>query len=498
MDPTPNLPDDATNDAAAASIPTEQISTDPIAVGNVTAEQTAAEEVLSAQVETLEAATQTSGQFDNSEVRARVQHLVGLIKRNLRSRTLPPNTQRELARLLSLTSRLDNRHVQQLNLLDLAVSTLLESDQSDEGETTSGSSTGKDRFASKAVKNLVFVRETRRQIATQSRAYPNIVRSIFVPGDSTPYIRLISGLSWFFFIFVLTPLALSGTVLLTREVARDIVDYEETKQQVAALADENKALLQENSEKQDLIDDLISRQDALRAQLGNTGSKLEDLKDRGEIDAAKLESPVAAGNRLVLTQGEIEDLIRDIDTELRADKTTQQAIEETPTVDESATDTSTPEALTSTGSAQPSLSVPDVNTAARVKEITASTVDTVNDLVTDRFSLILLAVSMGALGSTISVIVRANTFIQQAQETDSDLFLTGFFRPFVGMSFAIFCVALVEAGIFSGLFNFDAKENDDRVYFYVAIAFVAGFSERLVRDVVIKTEDTLAGPAPRK
>ena len=110
----------------------------------------------------------------------------------------------------------------------------------------------------------------------------------------------------------------------------------------------------------------------------------------------------------------------------------------------------------------------------------------------------LWAVAMGALGSTISVIVRANTFIQQAQENDNDLFLTGFFRPFVGMSFAIFCVALVEAGIFSGIFDLKTREDTDRTYFYVAIAFVAGFSERLVRDVVIKTEDTLAGPSRRE
>ena len=113
---------------------------------------------------------------------------------------------------------------------------------------------------------------------------------------------------------------------------------------------------------------------------------------------------------------------------------------------------------------------------------------------TTSFSLILLAVAMGALGSTISVIVRATTFIRQAQENDNDLFLTGFFRPFVGMSFAIFCVALVEAGIFSGIFDLTNRKDTDRTYFYVAIAFVAGFSERLVRDVVLKTEDTIAGP----
>ena len=59
-------------------------------------------------------------------------------------------------------------------------------------------------------------------------------------------------------------------------------------------------------------------------------------------------------------------------------------------------------------------------------------------------------------------------------------------------------MALVEAGIFSGLFDIDNRQDADRAYFYVAIAFVAGFSERLVRDVVIKTEDTLAGPKPRE
>ncbi|MGB7485168.1 MAG: hypothetical protein WA901_03190, partial [Phormidesmis sp.] len=69
-------------------------------------------------------------------------------------------------------------------------------------------------------------------------------------------------------------------------------------------------------------------------------------------------------------------------------------------------------------------------------------------------------------------------------------------RPFVGMSFAIFCVALIEAGIFSGIFDLNKREDaEEKIYLYVAIAFVSGFSERLVRDVVIKTEDTLAGPA---
>ncbi|MCJ8279523.1 MAG: hypothetical protein MJK14_06220, partial [Rivularia sp. ALOHA_DT_140] len=53
---------------------------------------------------------------------------------------------------------------------------------------------------------------------------------------------------------------------------------------------------------------------------------------------------------------------------------------------------------------------------------------------------ILVAVSMGALGSAVSIIVRYNKFIEQSKEGESDLFFTGFFRPIVGMSFAIFAV----------------------------------------------------------
>ncbi len=126
----------------------------------------------------------------NREVHERVQRLIGLIKDSLRSRHLNARTQKELARLLSLTPNLKGQHVQQLNLLDLAVSTLLESEQAQPSDTP--------QTQKAQDKNLVFVQETRRQITRQSRAYPNVLRSIFVTGGGTPYIRLISGLSWFF------------------------------------------------------------------------------------------------------------------------------------------------------------------------------------------------------------------------------------------------------------------------------------------------------------
>ncbi len=64
------------------------------------------------------------------------------------------------------------------------------------------------------------------------------------------------------------------------------------------------------------------------------------------------------------------------------------------------------------------------------------------------------------------------------------------------MSFAIFTVVLIKYGIFSGVFRTSKTENRT-VYLYMAIAFVAGFSERLVEDVVLRTEDTLTGFSSR-
>lgn len=157
---------------------------------------------ISEQVTSLETEALT---IENSEVQARVRHLIKLIKTNLQSRTLDKKTQRELARLLSLTPTLDGRHAQQLNLLDLAVSILLEPHGS--GTRSIRSEVNLDSQSAVA-KNLVFVQETRRQITRQSRPYPDLLRTIFVTGGGTPYIRLISGLGWFFLLFVITPLTI--------------------------------------------------------------------------------------------------------------------------------------------------------------------------------------------------------------------------------------------------------------------------------------------------
>lgn len=434
-------------------------------------------------------------QVENSEVQSRVEHLIGLIKDSLRSRHLNAKTQKELARLLSLTPNLNSRHIQQLNLLDLAVSTLLETGQAQTAQNpTQAQEEAQERNQKKVHdKNLVFVQETRRQIAQQSRAYPHVLRSIFVTGGGTPYIRLISGLSWFFLIFVILPVAVVGATLLTHAVALDVADYQEAIDKEIALTEENEQLKADKQDLQEQVRDFQNQQNYLIATLGQTNSQLSELSETVELRIAANNSDNSNNtlSQFVLTQSALDGIIDNLETKLNAETLSPNAEAAPPNAP--LRRSATPDTAVNTPAARPSLP----NAVEAVGEVTTGTLVAAESILTDQFSLILLAVAMGALGSTISVIVRANTFINQAQETENDLFLTGFFRPFVGMSFAIFCVALVEAGIFSGIFDINRRDNTDPIYFYVAIAFVAGFSERLVRDVVIKTEDTIAGPKYR-
>ena len=507
---SPGTPDDDRD----KKIPQDASSSNDLSVGSATTSTSSPlTRQINEQVTSLETEALT---IENSEVQARVRHLIKLIKTSLQSRTLDKKTQRELARLLSLTPTLDGRHAQQLNLLDLAVSILLEPNGSaSSGMSGNRGSAGVAEETSANAKNIVFVQETRRQITQQSRPYPDLLRTIFVTGGGTPYIRLISGLGWFFLLFVITPLTVAGVT----SAARDIAGFREAQEQLSDLQKAQKESDKEKLNQQAKIERLTGRRDALAAQLGRTNSQIAKLtvesiesspttnNSTSDNSAANTPTSTAANNSspnsandssatlsdtpsatdsladyVLVPKQDLTSIQTEIESELRSNLNRETSSSET---SETATSQgSDPEEPDSSGSGSSGSTESDIS----VSNVIDSWIST------PTFSLILLAIAMGALGSTVSVIVRANTFIRQAQENDNDLFLTGFFRPFVGMSFAIFCVALVEAGIFSGIFDLTNRKDTDRTYFYVAIAFVAGFSERLVRDVVIKTEDTIAGP----
>lgn len=441
-------------------------------------------------------------QNNGAAVNRQIQQLITLIKTSLKGDKLNPTTQRELARLLSLTPQLDHRHTQQINLLELAVSTLLEPD----GETQPGETR-------KASKNLVFAQETRQQIVQQACPHPNLVKGI-IKGEGTPYIRLISGLSWFFMSVVIAPTLFLGLMFFIWDLTT-VGTFDKT---IDSLATEKTVLEKENELQQQQINVLNNVKNALSAELNETrstlGKQIEALALEPDTSKVKAElreikqaldlEILSEGSReseqltaLTIQRNGLDALKEDLGIEITQGRSRTSVADVGGGILGDSDTNGTPleaQDVTTQLKAEVESETTQKVAQAEAKAKDQTIVPTLFQIIP--YHLIGVVVAMGAMGSTISVIVRANTFINQAQQSDNDLFLTGFFRPLVGMSFAIFCVALLEAGIFSGFFDI-ANREEDPTYWYIAIAFVAGFSERLVSDVVGKTEDTFAGPSSR-
>lgn len=91
----------------------------------------------------------------------------------------------------------------------------------------------------------------------------------------------------------------------------------------------------------------------------------------------------------------------------------------------------------------------------------------------------------GSLGSIVSILVRLHQF----EDRDADQaiqFFTGLFKPVVGCAFALFVFAVLSSGLIPV-----AIQAEKSRYFFAALSFVAGFSERFAQDVVTKTATTV-------
>ncbi len=412
----------------------------------------------------------------DNEMQAKMQNLLAQIKTSLQQQQLSIEMQRELARLLSLMSTLDRSNPQQVDILDLAISTLLENKE--DATQSDTNSNFPNKISDKCSRNLVFIQEARRQIATQSQEYPHPFNAI-IKGTGGAYNRLLSGLSWFFIIFVICPLLGVGLTFITFNflgARKDFVNQNYAKQL---------------NLKEETIESTNEINNALRARLIKINDELKVILPADKKIPATINTsinspvPVAAESKntseqkmVGITTDKLKALKQNIEAELESATRKERRLEASMSEN---TEDSSIVTLEETEEKQTRLTQFSYFTDWFVKQ--------------DLF-FISLAVSMGALGSAISVIVRANKFIEQGKEGQSDLFFTGFFRPIVGMSFAIFAVALIESGVFSGIFRIAERENRN-VYLYMAIAFVAGFSERLVEDVVLKTENSLTGFSSR-
>ena len=101
-------------------------------------------------------------------------------------------------------------------------------------------------------------------------------------------------------------------------------------------------------------------------------------------------------------------------------------------------------------------------------------------------SMVELVTFAGALGSIISIMVRIQDFSSMRNVHPSILFFIGFFKPMIGMAFALFLFAAINSGIIPV-----TVDPESEVFFFAALSFVAGFSERFVRDMIEKTEESI-------
>lgn len=108
--------------------------------------------------------------------------------------------------------------------------------------------------------------------------------------------------------------------------------------------------------------------------------------------------------------------------------------------------------------------------------------------VNENLALLASVTLAGALGGITSTLIRIREF-ENERYTDTVLpVYIGLIRPFIGGAFGI----LVFVVLSSKLLPLQVSDSDESAlnkwYGFVAIAFVAGFSERLVKDMISQTE----------
>jgi hypothetical protein len=98
---------------------------------------------------------------------------------------------------------------------------------------------------------------------------------------------------------------------------------------------------------------------------------------------------------------------------------------------------------------------------------------------------VLGVVAAGGLGATVSVMSRltANRLKVDPGAGTALIRLAGGFRPVVGAIFGLALYIFIEAGLFPIKLTVTGQK---LTYFYLGVAFLAGFSERLAQDAITK------------
>jgi hypothetical protein len=103
-------------------------------------------------------------------------------------------------------------------------------------------------------------------------------------------------------------------------------------------------------------------------------------------------------------------------------------------------------------------------------------------------SLLLLTALGGMVGSVASILVRIRDFDSARGATPASLVLLGFSKPVVGACFALFVLSVLQAQLLP--IQIPASGPGES-YFFLALSFMCGFSERLAQDLVARLEEGL-------
>jgi hypothetical protein len=101
-------------------------------------------------------------------------------------------------------------------------------------------------------------------------------------------------------------------------------------------------------------------------------------------------------------------------------------------------------------------------------------------------ALIFMVGVAGAIGSTVSIMVRVRDFADLVVPDRTIFILVGFVKPIVGTAFALFVFAVLNGGILPV-----TVATDKAPAFFTALGFIAGFSERFATDIASQTEQVI-------
>lgn len=157
----------------------------------------------------------------------------------------------------------------------------------------------------------------------------------------------------------------------------------------------------------------------------------------------------------------------------------------------SASERATSTSKNQSNSATPVSKIDTISPNQPEKDLSHNIANTFNN-----FTLATVVALAGALGSIISILIRLDEYKDTDYKGSSAPILVGFAKPLIGTAFGLFLFTIISSNILPIIkvpdTGINQQQNSDiRYYFFFSIAFVVGFSERLAKDIIERTEDSI-------